>query len=44
MENDGFRAAGERINAGAQIPTIEPSQIAHVWELRSRIPIERRRT
>jgi hypothetical protein len=42
MENDGPRAAGERINSGAQIATIEPSQIEHVWEVVSRIPIERR--
>lgn len=32
MENDGLDAALERINADASIPTIEPSQIEHVWE------------
>jgi hypothetical protein len=42
MENDELRAACERINSGAQIATIEPSQIEHVWEVVSHIPIERR--
>ena len=36
MENDSLNAAAERIKAGAQIPTIEPSQIEHVWEVLSR--------
>ncbi|HKF03688.1 MAG TPA: hypothetical protein VKB49_15320 [Candidatus Sulfotelmatobacter sp.] len=37
MEKHGLEAALERINAGAPIPTIEPSQIEHVWERLSRI-------
>ena len=32
MEEHGMEAALKRINAGALIPTIEPSQIEHVWE------------
>ena len=32
MEKDGLDEALERIKAGAPIPTIEPSQIEHVWE------------
>ena len=32
MEKHGLDAALERINAGAPIPTVEPSQIEHVWE------------
>ena len=43
MENDGLTAAVERLNAGAPIPTIEPSQIEHVWEALSRIPMESRK-
>src|SRR5215831_8358484 len=39
MENDSLNAAAERIKAGAQIPRIEPSQIEHVWEVLSRIPV-----
>src|SRR5215469_11881840 len=42
MENDDLKAAAERINSGAQIPTIEPSQIEHVWEVLSRTPLDRR--
>jgi hypothetical protein len=42
MENDDLKAAAERINAGAQIPTIEPSQIEHVWEVLSRTPMDKR--
>jgi len=38
MENDGLNAAAERLNTGAPILTIEPSQIEHVWEAFSRIP------
>ena len=37
MEKDGLDEALERIKAGAPIPTIEPSQIEHVWERLSRI-------
>ena len=43
MEHDGLNAAAERLNAGAPIPAIEPSQIEHVWEVFSRIPTERRK-
>jgi hypothetical protein len=43
MENDDLKAAAERINAGAQIPTIEPSQSEHVWEVLSRTPMDRRK-
>ena len=38
MDTDGLNLAAEQINSGAQIPTIEPSQIEHVWEVLSRIP------
>jgi hypothetical protein len=42
MENEGgFSAATERINSGAPIPAVEPSQIEHMWELLSRIPKDR---
>lgn len=41
MDKDGLDAALERINAGAPIPTIEPSQIEHVWE---RLSLIRRET
>jgi len=44
MENDGLNAAAERLNTGAPIPTIEPSQIEHVWEAFSRIPPETRKS
>lgn len=40
---DGFSAAVERLNSGAPIPAVEPSQIEHVWELVSRIPLDRRK-
>jgi hypothetical protein len=43
MENEGFSAATERINSGAQIPAVEPSQIEHMWEVLSRIPKDRRK-
>jgi len=43
MEDDGLIAAAERLNAGAPIPTIEPSQVEHVWEALSRIPMESRK-
>lgn len=42
MENDDLNAVAERINAGAQIPTIEPSRIEYLWEAMSRIPRDRR--
>ncbi len=43
MEDEGLSAAAERLNSGARIPTIEPSQIEHVWEVLSRIPMDRRK-
>ncbi len=43
METNDLNTAAERINAGAQIPTIEPSQIEHVWEALGRIPVDRRK-
>jgi hypothetical protein len=43
MENEGLSAAVERLNSGAPIPAVEPSQIEHAWELVSRIPVERRK-
>ena len=42
MNTDGLNLAAEQINAGAQIQMIEPSQIDHVWEVLSRIPVDRR--
>jgi hypothetical protein len=42
MDTDELNYAVEQINAGAQIPQIQPSQIEHVWEVLSRIPVERR--
>ena len=44
MDKDALNAAAERINAGARIPTIEPSQIEHVWNLLSRIPMASRKS
>jgi len=42
MQGDDLHAATERITAGAQIAQVEPSQIGHVWEAISHIPIEAR--
>ena len=42
MQGDDLHAATERFDAGEQILQVEPSQIAHVWEAMSRIPIEAR--
>ena len=43
MESEGLNAAVERINSGAPIPAVEPSQMEYVWELISRIPVDRRK-
>jgi len=43
MEKESLNATAERIIAGAQIPTIEPSQIEHVWEVLSRTAMDRRK-
>lgn len=38
MQEDAFSAATERINAGAEIPTVDPSLIEHLWLAINRIP------
>lgn len=38
MQDDAFGAATERINSGAEIPTVSPSLIEHLWVAISRIP------
>jgi hypothetical protein len=43
MEDEGFSEATERINSGAPIPAVEPSQIEYAWEVLNRIPKDRRK-
>ena len=43
MEDEGFSAATERINSGAPIPAVEPSQIEYALEVLSSIPKDRRK-
>lgn len=43
MHTDDLRAATERLNAGAEIPNVEPSLIEYLWEAISRIPREKRK-
>jgi hypothetical protein len=43
MEHEDLNVAVERINAGAQIPAVEPSQIEHMWLALSRTPADRRK-
>ena len=38
---EGLIAATERLNSGAPIPAVDPSQIEYVWELLRRIPVDR---
>jgi hypothetical protein len=42
MQGDDVHAASERFDAGEQIVQVDRSQIGHVWEAMSRIPIEAR--
>jgi hypothetical protein len=44
MEDNDLSAAVDRINKGAEIPTVEASLLKHMWEALSSIPREQRRT
>lgn len=43
MQTDDMNAVTERINAGAGIPTVEPSQIEYMWQAIGKVPREQRR-
>lgn len=42
MEKEDLDAAIDRINAGAEVATVEPSLIEYMWKLMSSIPREQR--
>jgi len=42
MENDDLDAATDRINAGAEVATVEPSLIEYIWKCMNSIPREQR--
>jgi hypothetical protein len=42
MPIDDLSAAIDRINAGAEIASVEPSLIGHLWQAISSIPKEQR--
>lgn len=42
MEHDDFKAAAERLNTGAEVPTVAPGVIKAAWDAASRIPREQR--
>ena len=42
MKHDHFKAAVDRLNAGAEIPAVVPSVIERMWELISPMPWEQR--
>ena len=44
MEKDDLEAATARINAGAEVATVEPSLIEYMWKLMSSIPREQRQS
>lgn len=44
MPIDDLSAATERINAGAEIASVEPSLIEHMWQAISSIPKEQRQS
>lgn len=43
MQSDDINSVTERINAGAAVPAVEPSQIEYMWQAISKIPREQRR-
>lgn len=42
MQTNDDNAVADRINAGAAIPTVEPSQIESMWQAISKVPREKR--
>ncbi|HET9284886.1 MAG TPA: hypothetical protein VFR24_23290 [Candidatus Angelobacter sp.] len=42
MQPDELNVVAEQINAGAEIATVEPSLIEHMWKAMSSIPSELR--
>jgi hypothetical protein len=42
MQNNEFSAAVERLNAGAEVPTVDASLLEHMWQAISRISKELR--
>lgn len=44
MEIDDLNAVTDRINAGAEIASVKPSLIEHMWQAISSIPREQRQS